>query len=168
MAGSHQLKNSDLAAEPDVEIDSPDRKRLPPALRRAWYSLNQAFRRRIAHLEITPDQFTVLRTLSEHSSGITQKNICEIMSSDPNTIASLLSRMDDAGLVERKPHPNDRRALSITTTKSGKQKYVKARDAAVELQSEVLAVLPEDQREAFLETLNAVAEACFAAATKRR
>ena len=39
-------------------------KRLPVLLRRAWYGLNQAFRQRIAHLDLTPDQFCILRWLS--------------------------------------------------------------------------------------------------------
>ena len=40
------------------------RRRLAPLLRRTWYSLNQTFRRRIAHAGLTPDQFSVLRWLS--------------------------------------------------------------------------------------------------------
>src|SRR5262245_3477920 len=70
-----------------VPIDSPERRRLPPLLRRAWYGLNQAFRRRIAALGLTPDQFTVLRTLLE-SGGITQSELTHAMTSDPNTVAS--------------------------------------------------------------------------------
>src|SRR5205823_15016729 len=92
-----------------LPIDSPERKRLPPLLRRAWYGLNQAFRRRLAHLEITPDQFTVMRTLLEHE-GITQRELTEFMTSDPNTIASLLERMERAGLITRQSHESDRRA----------------------------------------------------------
>src|SRR6266576_6905424 len=84
-------------------IDSPDRRRLPLLLRRAWYGLNQAFRRRIAHLGVTPDQFTVMRTLLEHE-GITQRRLTELMSSDPNTVASLLERMERASLLERQTH----------------------------------------------------------------
>src|SRR6187397_402714 len=90
-------------------IDSPNRRRLPLLLRRAWYGLNQAFRRRIAHLGFTPDQFTVMRTLLEHE-GITQRELAQAMSSDPNTVASLLERMETNGLVQRDPHERDRRA----------------------------------------------------------
>ncbi len=63
-------KRSHAGSEP--AIDSPERRRLPLLLRRAWYGLNKAFRRRIAHLRITPDQFTVMRTLLE-KEGITQR-----------------------------------------------------------------------------------------------
>src|SRR6266496_1501864 len=107
-----------------LPIDSPERKRLPLLLRRAWYGLNQAFRRRIAHLEITPDQFTVMRTLLEGDpSGITQRELTQLITSDPNTVASLLQRMEEAGFVERAAHEADRRANRIRMRPPGKRTY---------------------------------------------
>lgn len=151
---------------PDLPIDSPERKRLPPLLRRAWYGLNQAFRRRIAHLDITPDQFTVLRTLLEND-GVTQRELTLLISSDPNTVASLLERMENAGLIERKTHEKDRRANRLKLLPSGKRKYTEARAIAIELQKQVLNILPEGKREEFLHNLALVADACReAVATK--
>jgi DNA-binding MarR family transcriptional regulator len=149
----------------DLPIDSPDRRRLPLLLRRAWYGLNQAFRRRIAHLAITPDQFTVMRTLLENE-GITQRRLTELMSSDPNTVASLLERMEQAGLVERQPREKDRRAHWLRLKPRGKRKYETAREIALTMQAEILTVLPVDAREKFLEELDVVAEACRVAAEK--
>ena len=145
----------------ELPLDSPDRRRLPPLLRRAWYRLNQAFRRRISKLGITPDQFTVLRTLVENDCGITQKEICNLMSSDPNTVAAILHRMDEAGLVERRPHAKDRRALSNSISSLGKSKFEAARNIAIELQQEILQSLPENRRETFLRDLEIVADACL-------
>ena len=150
-----------------VAIDSPDRRRLPPLLRRAWYGLNQAFRRRIARTGATPDQFTVLRTLLEGDpEGLTQRELAERMASDPNTIASLLERMEATGLLERKAHERDRRAHRIRLKPPGRRKYLQLRAIAVDLQSEVLSSLPEGKREEFLEHLAAVADGCRAAAEK--
>ena len=145
--------------EPLLPVDAPERRRLPPLLRKAWYGLNQAFRRRIAHLHITPDQFTVMRTLRE-SEGLTQRQLTQFMSSDPNTVASLLERMEKAGLVERRPHAKDRRAHQVELRPAGHRKYELAREIAVRLQTEVLDRLPAERREAFLGDLAAVADAC--------
>src|SRR5216117_1803259 len=76
-----------------LPIDAPERRRLPLLLRRSWYGLNQAFRRRILPLGLTPDQFTVLRTLLENE-GIRQRELTQLMSSDPNTVAALVERME--------------------------------------------------------------------------
>lgn len=149
-------------------IDSPSRRRLPPLLRRAWYGLNQAFRRRMAHLNLTPDQFTVLRTLLEgDAKGMTQRELSRTMSSDPNTVASLLERMEKAGYVERAPHERDRRAHRIRLLAKGVKAYEGGRAVALKLQGEVLAVLPEAARENFLEQLALVADACRESAEPR-
>jgi DNA-binding MarR family transcriptional regulator len=158
-------RRNEIAADP---IDSPSRRRLPPLLRRSWYGLNQAFRRRIAHLNLTPDQFTVLRTLLEGDTlGMTQRELSRVMSSDPNTVASLLERMEKAEYVERLPHERDRRAHRIKLLPQGKKTYEAARAVAVKLQGEVLAVLPEASREQFLEQLALVADACRDATERR-
>ena len=148
-----------------IPLDSPQRRRLPPLLRRAWYGLNQAFRRRIAHTGVTPDQFTALRTLLEGDpEGMTQRSLTEAMSSDTNTVASLLERMEEAGWIERQAHERDRRAYRIRLLPSGQDKYREVRDVAVGLQSDVLADLPESERERVLEQLEVVAMACRRAA----
>src|SRR5438045_2945599 len=149
----------------ELPIDAPERRRLPLLLRRAWYGMNQAFRRRIAHLGLTPDQFTIMRTLLENKD-LTQRELTELMSSDPNTVASLLERMEQAGLVERRAHEKDRRAHWLRLKARGKRKYEAAREIALTMQAEVLSALPVPAREKFLEELDVVADACRVAAEK--
>lgn len=150
---------------PEPAIDSPSRRRLPPLLRRAWYGLNQAFRRRIAHTGVTPDQFTAMRTLLEGDpAGLTQRDLTTLMSSDPNTVASLLERMEATGWISRKPHESDRRAYRIRLLEPGMVQYEACRAIAVELQSEVMSVLPETERIEFLRKLELVSMACRRAA----
>jgi DNA-binding MarR family transcriptional regulator len=154
---------SDLPIE--RPLDCPTRRRLPPLLRRAWFSLNQAFRRRIAPLGITPDQFTALRTLLEGDPrGLTQRELAQNMSSDPNTIASLIERMEKARLIERGRHERDRRANRIRVLPLGQKKFEKARTIALALQEEIISVLHESRREQFLEDLTVIADACRTAA----
>lgn len=145
----------------EMPLDAPARRRLPILLRRAWYGLNQAFRRRIARMDLTPDQFTVIRTLLEaEPEGLTQKALADAISSDPNTIASLLERMESNGLVKRRPHEKDRRANRVELLPAAKNKYEAIRQEAIELQGHVLEQLPESDREKFLSQLEVIAEAC--------
>ena len=150
------------SSQPDpLPIDSPNRRRLPILLRRAWYGLNQTFRRRIAHLGVTPDQFTAMRTILEGGDeGVFQSALTLQMASDPNTIASLLERMSKAGMIERHVHEKDRRAYRIRMLPNGLEKYEEARVNAVALQQELLVGVPEADRERFLEMLATVADTC--------
>jgi len=146
---------------------SAEIRRLPPLLRRAWYSLNQAFRQRIAHLGITPDQFSILRWLHEGDSrGLTQRTITDLMASDPNTITSTLQRMEKVGLISRHAHESDKRAHRVRVEKQGLQMFQSALKEALELQSHILAVLPPERRENFLQDLEIIADSCVAATTR--
>jgi len=138
---------------------APNQRRLPILLRRAWFGLNQAFRRQIAEAGLTPGQFTALRTLIERGD-VSQRELTEVMSSDPNTIASLLSRMEKLGWIKRETHERDRRANRLHVTAAGKQKFTSARPTALDLQTRILSVLPETEREQFLQSLEKIADAC--------
>src|SRR3984957_8817982 len=150
------------ATEP---VDSPSRRRLPILLRHAWFSLNQTFRRRLAHTGVTPDQFTALRTLSEHEpGGLTQSDLTRLIASDPNTIGALVERMESSGWIARAPHEKDRPALPLRLLPAGRRQYSRLRNIAVALQGEVLATWSEKKREKFLENLAWLSERCRALA----
>jgi DNA-binding MarR family transcriptional regulator len=154
-------------SEPIPPTPSAATKRLPVLLRRAWYGLNQTFRQRIAHLGMTPDQFSIMRWLSEGDpQGLTQRALTDLMASDPNTITSTLSRMEKAGLIARVPHERDRRAHRVRLEPAGRRAFEKARTVAMELQDQVLQVLPASRRAKFLEDLETIAEACSTALEK--
>ena len=148
-----------------LPIDAPSRRRLPILLRHAWYSLNQTFRRRLAHTGVTPDQFTALRTLSEHEpEGLTQSHLTRLIASDPNTIAALVERMERCGWIARAPHEKDGRALRLRLLPDGRRQFVRARKIAIALQSEVLGAWSEEKREEFLKNLAWISERCRAVA----
>src|SRR5882757_10398522 len=120
-------------------------KRLPVLLRRAWYGLNQTFRQRIAHLGITPDQYIILRWLSEGDpQGLTQRTLTDLMASDPNTITSTLARMEKNGLITRTPHEHDKRANRVKIQPAGRRAFERGRKAAMALQEQILAALPQN------------------------
>jgi DNA-binding MarR family transcriptional regulator len=134
-------------------------------LRRAWFSLNQTFRRRLARTGITPDQFTALRTLLEHDQqGLTQSALTRLIASDPNTIAGLVERMESVGWITRARHERDRRAYRLHLSPAGRAQYERVRPIALALQSEVLAGWTDGKREEFLEDLARVAARCRATA----
>lgn len=159
---SAQQQTSDWQQAP---AGDPAGRRLPPLLRQAWYGLNQAFRRRIAHLGITPDQFTALRWLHEQETdAMNQRALTNLMASDPNTIATMLGRMERDGLIERRPHANDRRANCVLLKSLGRKVFADARPLALDLQTEVLEALSSSDRGQFLAFLEQIAGAASEAA----
>ena len=148
---------------------SPSRPRLAPLLRRAWYGLNQTFRRRIAESGITPDQFTILRWLNEHPDGLTQRALADLMASDPNTVTAILTRMQKSGLIERRAHADDARCNLIALKNKGRTLHADLQPLANELQQQLLTVIPATKQAEFLKHLGALCAALEADApvTKR-
>jgi len=161
-------RKSSTSSRHSSPIDAPERRRLPILLRHAWFSLNQTFRRRLAHTGVTPDQFTALRTLIEHDPhGLTQSGLTRLIASDPNTIAALVERMETLGWIRRDRHEQDRRAYRLRLTASGRKLYDRLRQIAITLQTEVLAGWSEKKRAEFLTDLAYVAERCVVVAKEK-
>jgi DNA-binding MarR family transcriptional regulator len=151
-----------MPALPEGAPESTLSRRLPILLRHSWYALNQAFRRRIAHLGLTPDQYTVLRNLSE-APGLSQTELCSRMASDPNTVAALTARMEAEGWIVRVVCSKDRRARRLELRAAGRKKLSAAKPIAKRLQAEVGSALDPDELEAFLNLLSKVARSCQSA-----
>jgi len=81
---------------------------------------------RNAYLMLTTIQF------SERGSKLLGRVASEMML-HPTTVTTLADRLEELGLVERQPHPTDRRATFVAITTAGRallRKTTKALDAA--------------------------------------
>lgn len=139
--------------------DHAARPRLALLLRRAWYGLNQTFRRRIAGSGVTPDQFTILRWLGEHPEGLTQRALADLMASDPNTVTAILTRMQKSGLIERRTHADDARCNLIVLKDKGRALHARIQPLASDLQELLLDAVPSAKRAEFLKHLESVCAA---------
>ena len=92
-----------------------------------------------------------------------QTDLSQLMTSDSNTITSILSRMENSGWVKREAHLEDQRARQISITDIGDKLYGDAQVIASQLQEEVLSGLTEAERSMFLELMSKVSESCLRA-----
>lgn len=127
--------------------------------------LNYTFMRRLADLNLTPDQYVALRWLVEATDaglpGLSQVEIVERMTSDPNTIAAMMRRMENAGLVARIPDPADKRRRIVSPTSSGTELFNLACARARELEKQALRGLSSEEKRRFLTNLTAISTACM-------
>ncbi len=73
----------------------------------------------IGRYEITTQQFGVLAFLWQQD-GLTQSELSEKTQIDRTTMGGLIDRLVRSGLVERCPHPQDRRAHLVFLAERGK------------------------------------------------
>nr|WP_244424564.1 MarR family transcriptional regulator [Methylobacterium nodulans] len=69
-------------------------------------------------LGLSIPQFDVLSTLSERE-GLTQQDLAERLYVTKGNVSGLIDRLVEAGLVERRPIPEDRRSHALHLTPAG-------------------------------------------------
>lgn len=106
----------------------------------------------LAGHEVSMWGYSVLTALDE-TPVRTQAALAEAIGADKSRIIGTLDELQDAGLIERTPDPDDRRVrlLSITTQGRRVRRAVR-RDIRVH-EDRLLAKLPRADREAFLRAL---------------
>jgi MarR family transcriptional regulator, transcriptional regulator for hemolysin len=100
---------------------------------------------------VTPRAHCVLTTAlrGEYS----QTALAHAIGLDKTTMVVTIDALERAGLVERRMSSHDRRARVITVTGAGRAKVAEGERIVARIQSDVLASLPGDQREAFMGAL---------------
>ncbi|GAB2851917.1 MarR family transcriptional regulator [Actinoallomurus bryophytorum] len=104
-----------------------------------------------AETDITPREYCVLFHAQEAER--TQIQLAKISDLDKTTMVVTVDELERAGLAERRPSSTDRRARIIAVTKAGEQAVAEGMAVADRVHREVLAALPEDQREVFVNAL---------------
>lgn len=76
--------------------------------------------RRVAgQLDLTASQVVALRELTE---PITARELAARMTCEPSNVTFVLDRLEQQGLIQRHPHPTDRRAKQIMLTDKGQRR----------------------------------------------
>ena len=74
---------------------------------------------RASELGFSPGQFPVLVELW-NADGLTQREILDRLEIEQATLANTLARMERDGLIDRRPHPSDKRATQNFLTEKGR------------------------------------------------
>lgn len=77
--------------------------------------MRRAFDEKARTIGVTRPQWQVLTLLTTHE-GINQGGLAEILEVEPITLGRMVDRLQDGGLVERRPDPADRRAWRLFLT----------------------------------------------------
>ncbi|MEU7133686.1 MarR family transcriptional regulator [Streptomyces sp. NPDC046261] len=73
-------------------------------------------RERAATLGLTAPQATALRELT---GPMTMRELADRMSCEPSNATFVIDKLEKQGLIERRPHPTDRRAKQLVLTPEG-------------------------------------------------
>ncbi len=102
---------------------------------------------------LTPRQYAILAAI-QANDGISQTGLVEKTGIDRSTLADIVRRMLDKGLVQRERTTEDARAYAVHLTRKGSDMLRKMRPYADEVDRQILQSIPEEHRQAFFVMLN--------------
>jgi len=113
------------------------------------------FDRNGRRLELTRAQCRTLGYLARNE-GINQAGLADLLEIRPMTLVRQIDRMQEAGWIERRPDPSDRRARRLFLTDKARPILGRIWDVASETQDQVLAALSPDESEQLIDLLRRV------------
>jgi DNA-binding MarR family transcriptional regulator len=112
-----------------------------------WRASHTGTAEALDSIGLTTAQFAVLNIVGGRDATI-QQQLSSDMDTDPSAMVKLINGLEEAGLVERRRRPNDRRAWEVAITAKGRRTLVRARRLATEVEEKVLGGLgPNDRRQ---------------------
>ncbi len=115
----------------------------------------RAFDERVRADGVTGPQARLLIML-ERRPGENQGHYAELLDVEPITLCRMVDRLEDAGLVERRPDLNDRRARRLHLTDKSREKLARLRERLDAMVEEMLSGLSLADRDEFVRMLTVV------------
>jgi DNA-binding MarR family transcriptional regulator len=125
-------------------------------LRRCVQYANDLFSHEPGASDLTKQQFTVLAAV-EQNEGMSQTDLVAITGIDRSTLAEMIRRMIEKGLLDRERTETDARANAVHIAAGGRKALRSARSASDRVERTLLAGLSAADRAKFVKMLAAVA-----------
>jgi DNA-binding MarR family transcriptional regulator len=134
-----------------IEIEKSVGFLLAKSYQRACALFNEEF----AGYDLTPQQFGLLAFLWIED-GLSQTELSARSQIDRTTTGGIIDRLEKEGLVERRPHPDDRRAYQVFLTPRGKSRENELCNVAERVHAKVTAPLTTEEQATLIRLLEKI------------
>jgi MarR family transcriptional regulator for hemolysin len=114
------------------------RDQFPFAVARVTRRWRKLLDERLKDLGVTQARWTTMVYLQKGGEGLTQRELARLMAIENPTLVRLLDSLEQQGLIERRPCPNDRRARRLHLTRDGTEFMNVLTERAARLREEML------------------------------
>lgn len=91
-------------------------------INRVRVEVMEALDRELARYDMSAAQLIVLATLANGDAD-SASGLCKGISYDPGAMTRMLDRLEQKGLIRRRPNPDDRRSVNLELTAAGRVLY---------------------------------------------
>ncbi len=117
--------------------------------------MRKRFEQNARGLGLTRSQCQVLAHLARNE-GIQQSGLADILEIEPITLTRLLDRLEEAGLVERRAHPTDRRIRQLHLTSKAHPLIAEIFTIGAATRGEALEGVAEEDRDRLFSVLSSM------------
>lgn len=120
------------------------------------FATSRRFGELMGTLGLEPRHFALLRAL-RNADGQSQQEVAQRLQIPPSTMVSLVDHLEGQALLERRPHPTDRRTRLLHLTERGATALREAIKLGGQWEDTICAGLSAEDREKLLALLHRVA-----------
>jgi DNA-binding MarR family transcriptional regulator len=124
--------------------------------RRCRQRLGALYLKRTTDIDLTLQQFSALHAINEHP-WIEQTSLCNSIMLDRSTVATQLAKLEEKGLLTRKPATDNPRKNLIKLKPAGRAMLARVGPLLNSIEDDLLAILSPADRETLIELLSRVA-----------
>ena len=133
-------------------MDKPDRT-LGFLLHDVARFMRKRFEQNARDLGLTRSQWQVLAHLAQNEN-IRQSALADILEVEPITLVRILDRLQAADLIERRPHPTDRRIWLLHLRPAARPLLERMREIGAVTKGEALEGISDADRERLMDVLS--------------
>ena len=122
-------------------------------LRRAQVAVFKNFAQAVGAEEISPGLFGAL-TIIGGNEGLSQNNLAGALALDRSTLVSVIDKLENRALVERRKSEEDRRRHALHLTTDGKAMLGRLKSKVAEHERNIAKDLSEEERRTLIDLLH--------------
>ncbi|WP_327091152.1 MarR family transcriptional regulator [Nonomuraea sp. NBC_01738] len=128
-------------------------------VRKVWLNMRAAIGEELKAFGLSTSQYATLMMTAAHP-GMSVADVAREVASTRQAANEMIGGLERDGLIERRPHPTDRRTHQIHLTDLGRTRLAEARVAVDRREAELEAAFTPEQRSAIRDWLDGVSAAC--------
>ena len=113
---------------------------------------SKRFMEALEPLGIDPREFLLMRFVAA-ADGRPQHELAERLAIPPSRMVALVDRLEEAGFIERRPDPEDRRVRGLYLTRKGRGVLERAGKVAIDYETRLCAGINREEREQLIDLL---------------
>jgi DNA-binding MarR family transcriptional regulator len=146
-----------MSKQDDLRVGPPEPDQPPRSvgflLSQLGFVGSKGFTQALSPIGIDPREFLLMRFVAT-AEGQSQQALAERLGVPASRMVALVDRLEDVGVIERRPDPEDRRIRRLHLTRKGRNTLERAFKIAVEFEQRLCSGLTDAEREQLIDLLH--------------